>query len=234
MEMHLSFLLALLMCLLLLPPAALAYEEASTPLEVTLSYEPVQVLADVTLRRTYLNSDWGAVDENGYVNETIMEFEEDADLKLGLPQGWTACWGQTDGAFAAWQSPDGGVHAEFCYLSLPFDRQWYSSFFIGGNISYSTHLRYRNAYCDVDLLPRLTSIDVDDPWAQVDAYHINHSPVIMYLAADQRTLVLYEYDFGLCLVLWADEGAVLPSETLLTEIASTFGAGPAGYFGAAE
>ena len=233
MKKMVSFLLALLMCLC--AASALAYEEASTPLTVTMSYAPVQVLTDATLRRTYISREWGTMDENGYVTEAIMEYDEDADLKLGLLQGWTACWGQTDGAFSAWQSPDGGIHAEFCYLSLPFDRQWYTSFFASNdNISYSTHLRYRNAYCDVDLLPRLTSISVDDPWAQVDAYHINHSPVIMYLAADQRTLVLYEYDFGLCLVLWADEGAVLPSETLLTEIASTFGASPAGYFGAAE
>lgn len=222
----------LLMALLLLVPAsALAYEEASTPLEVTLSYEPVRVLTGATLRLSYISHDW----ENGDVDETILEYDQDAVLKLALPQGWTACWVQTDGAFAAWQSPDGGIHAEFCYLSLPFDRQWYTSFFgVGANISYSSHLRYRNAYCDVDLLPRLTSIGVDDPRAQVAVYHINGMPYIMYLKADQRTLVLYEYSFGVCLVLWADEGAILPSETLLTEIASTLYAGPSGYFDTVE
>lgn len=213
--------------LLLVPASALAYEESSTPLEVTLSYEPVRVLTDVTLHMSYIGHDWG--------DKTIMEYDLDAALKLELPQGWTACWGQTDGAFAAWQSPDGGIHAEFCYLSLPFDRQWYTSFFgSADNISYSSHLRYRNAYCDVDLLPRLTSIGVNDPRAQVAAYHINNMPYIMYLAADQRTLVLYEYDLGFCLVLWADEGAALPSETLLTEIASTLWSGLTEYLDAAE
>lgn len=219
-------LIALLMILLLVPASALAYEEASTPLEVTLSYEPVRVLTNATLRMTRISRDWG--------DETIMEYDQDVALKLELPQGWTACWGQTDGAFAAWQSPDGGIHAEFCYLSLPFDRQWYVSFFGADNISYSSHLRYRNAYCDVDLLPRLTSIGVNDPRAQVDAYHINDMPYILYLAADQRTLVLYEFDLGFCLVLWADEGAELPSETLLTEIASTLWSGLTEYLDAAE
>ena len=217
----------MLSLLLLLPAAALAYEEPSTPLEVTLSYEPVRVLTNATLRMTRVSRDWG--------DETIMEYDQEVALKLELPQGWTACWGQTDGAFAAWQSPNGGVHAEFCYLSLPFDRQWYVSFFGGDdNISYSSHLRYRNAYCDVDLLPRLTSIGVNDPRAQVDAYHINGSPCIMYLAADQRTLVLYEHDLGFCLVLWADEGAELNSETLLTEIASTLWSGLTEYLDAVE
>lgn len=220
-------LIALLMILLLVPASALAYEEASTPLEVTLSYEPVRVLTNATLRMTRISLDWG--------DETIMEYDQDVALKLELPQGWTACWGQTDGAFAAWQSPDGGVHAEFCYLSLPFDRQWYASFFGGNdNISYSSHLRYRNAYCDLDLLPRLTYIGVKDPQAQVEAYHINRMPYVMYLAADQRTLVLYEYDLGFCLVLWAENGAELPSETLLTEIASTLWYGWPGYLDAAE
>ena len=86
----------------------------------------------------------------------------------------------------------------------------------------------------MDLLPRLTSIGVNDPRAQVAAYHINDRPCIMYLAADQRTLVLYEFDLGFCLVLWADEGAKLNSETLLTEIASTLWSGLTEYLDAVE
>lgn len=221
-------LLSLLLCLN--AASALAWEEASTRLEVTLSYEPVQVLAPGTIHRTYHDHELDTVDEAGEMTVTIVEYGAAADFKLDLPRDWTACWGRTDGAFAAWQSADGGIHAEFCYLSLPLDNQWYSMAFYCDKVSYSSTLRYRNAYCDVDLLPRLTSIDVKDPWAQVEAYHINADPVIMYLAADQRTLVLYEHYSGFCLVLWADEGAALPSETLLTEIASTMLCAPAGYF----
>ena len=218
---------ALVMCLmLLLPAAALAWEEPSTPLEVTLSYEPVEALTNATLRMTRISSDWG--------DETIVEYDQEVALKLKLPQGWTACWGQTDGAFAAWQSPDGSVHAELCHLALPFNSQWYSLFCIGDAVSYDSTLRYRNAYCDLDLLPRLTYIGIRDPQAQVDAYHINSMPHVMYLAADQRTLVLYEYDLGFCLTLWADEDAELSSETLLTEIASTLRYGWTGYLDAAE
>lgn len=218
---------ALVMCLmLLLPAAALAWEEPSTPLEVTLSYEPVEALTNATLRMTRISSDWG--------DETIVEYVQEVALKLELPQGWTACWGQTDGAFAAWQSPDGSVHAELCHLALPFNSQWYGLFYMSDAVSYDSTLRYRNAYCDLDLLPRLTYIGIRDPHAQVDAYHINSMPHVMYLAADQRTLVLYEYDLGFCLTLWADEEAELSSETLLTEIASTLRHGWPGYPDAAE
>lgn len=224
----------LLSLLLLLPAAALAWEEPSTPLTVTLSYEPVEALAFGTIRRVSTREyfDNNIYDEN--LRSTVAQFESPCGFKLGLPADWTICHGRTEGAFAAWQSPDGSVHAELCHLALPFNSQWYSLFYMSDAVSYNSTLRYRNAYCDLDLLPRLTYIGIRDPQAQVDAYHINRMPHVMYLAADQRTLVLYEYDLGFCLTLWADEDAELSSETLLTEIASTLWYGWPGYLDAAE
>lgn len=216
--------------LLLLPAAALAWEEASTPLTVTLSYEPHRVLAVGTVHRSRTELDYDMLDENGDHYSVTVEYDELTHFKLDLPQGWLLCEGTSDGAFAAWRSPDGGIHAEFCYLTLPLDREWYFDAMLGRVVGGENCLDYRDAYCNTDLYPRLSDIGVRDYSAAVDTYSINRDQHVMYLAADQRTLVLYEYYLGFCLVLWADEGVELPNETLLVEIASTMECVPWGYY----
>ena len=220
----------LLSLLLLLPAAALAWEEASTPLTVTLSYEPRRVLAVGTVHRNWTELDYDMLDENSDYYSVTVEYDELTHFKLDLPQGWLLCEGTSDGAFAAWKSPNGGIHAEFCSLTLPFDLEWYFDAMLGRVVGGENCLDYRDAYCNTDLYPRLSDIGVRDFSAAVDAYHINREPHVMYLAADQRALVLYEEYFGFCLVLWADEGVELPSGTLLVEIASTMECVPWGYY----
>lgn len=222
--------ISLLLVLLLLPASALAWEEASTPLTVTLSYEPHRVLAVGTVHRSWTELDYDMLDENGDYYNVTLEYDELTHFKLDLPQGWLLCEGMSDGAFAAWKSPDGGIHAEFCSLALPLDREWYFDAMLGRVVGGENLLDYRDAYCNADLYPRLSDIGVRDFSAAVDTYSINRDQHVMYLAADQRALVLYEEYFGFCLVLWAEEGAELPSETLLVEIASTMECVPWGYY----
>lgn len=222
--------IALLILLLILPVAALAWEEASTPLTVTLTYEPYRVLAVGTVHRSWTELDYDMLDENGDYYNVTLEYDDLTHFKLDLPQGWLLCEGASDGAFAAWRSPDGGIHAEFCYLTLPLDREWYFDAMAGKVVGGENLLDYRDAYCNADLYPRLSAIGVRDFSAAVDTYSINRDSHVMYLRADQRALVLYEECFGFCLVLWADEGVELSSETLLVEIASTMECVPWGYY----
>ena len=123
--------IALLILLLILPVAALAWEEASTPLTVTLTYEPHRVLAVGTVHRSWTELDYDMLDENGDYYNATLEYDDLTHFKLDLPQGWLLCEGASDGAFAAWRSPDGGIHAEFCYLTLPLDREWYFDAMLG-------------------------------------------------------------------------------------------------------
>lgn len=217
------FLTGLLLICLLCPATALANEYASIPLKVTLTYTPVQVSVQDTIHLVTRNDARDSWDDE----------HVDSIFLLGLPEGWTTCEARTDGAFAAWQSPDGSIHAEFFHAPVPYDHIAAHNMMMAGN-TFLDWQQYNYAWCEVDLFPRLIIIGMEDGSAYAYEYSLNGKPHFMYLREDQRVLMLWEPSFEFGLVLWADDGAMLPSGTLLVEIVSTLQYGLPEYFYAAE
>lgn len=216
-------LLAMLMVCLLGTPIALANEYAAIRLEATLSYTPMRVSVQDTVHLVTRNDA-----RNSWDDEHV-----DSVFLLGLPEDWTACETRTGRAFAAWQNADGGIHAEFFHTPVPYDHIAAHDMMMAGD-TFLDWQQYNYAWCEVDLFPRLTAIGMEDGHAYAYEYNLNGKPNFMYLRRDQRVLVLWEPSFEFGLILWADDGAVLPCETLLTEIASTLWYGMPEYLDVAE